>query len=119
MCYSFYCCFKSRRNVFNKTCKTFYVLVVALSTQDNAKLLQQLKLGFKRTINWNKYKSKPESLRLNQYLNHLTEPSFQEVNRPFVLSLEKDAQRTSNKIYFLPNVEIKDYNVMIHGKKLF
>ena len=33
-----------------------YVLVVTLSTQDNAKLLQQLKSGFKRTINWNKYK---------------------------------------------------------------
>ena len=30
-----------------------YVPVVTLSTQDNAKLLQQLKSGFKRTINWN------------------------------------------------------------------
>ena len=35
-----------------------YVPVVTLSTQDNAKLLQQLKSGFKRTINWNKYQSK-------------------------------------------------------------
>ena len=36
-----------------------YVPVVTLSTQDNAKLLQQLQLksGFKRTINWNKYES--------------------------------------------------------------
>ena len=34
-----------------------YVLVVTLSTQNNAKLLTQLKLGFKRTINWNKYLS--------------------------------------------------------------
>ena len=34
-----------------------YVPVVTLSTQDNAKLLQQLKSGFKRTINWNKYQS--------------------------------------------------------------
>ena len=32
-----------------------FVPVVTLSTQDNTKLLQQLKLGFKRTINWNKY----------------------------------------------------------------
>ena len=31
------------------------VRVATLSTQDNAKLLQQLKSGFKRTINWNKY----------------------------------------------------------------
>ena len=34
-----------------------YVPVVTLSTQDNAKLLQQLKSGFRRTINWNKYQS--------------------------------------------------------------
>ena len=32
--------------------------VVTLSTQDNAKLLRQLKLGLKRTTNWNKYQSK-------------------------------------------------------------
>ena len=32
-----------------------YVPVVTLLTQDNAKLLQQLKSGFKRVINWNKY----------------------------------------------------------------
>ena len=35
-----------------------YVPVVNLSTQDNAKLLQELKSGFERTINWNKYQSK-------------------------------------------------------------
>ena len=34
------------------------VVVVTLSTQDNEKLLQKLKPGFKRTINWNKYQSK-------------------------------------------------------------
>ena len=38
-----------------------YVQVVTLSTQDNAKLLQQLKSGFKRTINWNKYQSDPKT----------------------------------------------------------
>ena len=37
--------------------KKIYVPVVALSTQDNAKLLQQLKSGFKRPINWNKYEA--------------------------------------------------------------
>ena len=36
----------------------FYVPVVTLSTQDNAKLLEQLKSGFKNTTNWNKYQSK-------------------------------------------------------------
>ena len=35
------------------------VSVVTLSTQDNSKLLPQLKYGFKRTISWNKYLAKP------------------------------------------------------------
>ena len=48
-------------------------------------------------------------------MNHLIEPSFQGINRLFVLAFENDAQRISKKIY-IPNVEIKDYNVMIHGK---
>ena len=54
-----------------------YVPVVTLSTQGNTKLLEQLKSGFKRVINWNKYLSKPDLLAQNQNLNHLAEPSFQ------------------------------------------
>ena len=63
-----------------------YVLVVTLSTQDDAKLLTQLKSGFKRTIIWNKYLSKPELLPQNPNLNYLVEPSFQGINRLFVLA---------------------------------
>ena len=96
-----------------------YFPAVTFSTQDNAKLLPQLKSGFKRTISWNKYLSKPELLAQNPNLNYLVEPSFQGVKRLFVLAFENDAQRTSNKIYYLPNVEIKYYNVMIDGKNVF
>ena len=60
------------------------VPVVTLSTQDNFKLLQQLKPGLKRVINWNKHLSKPELLVQNPNLNHLVEPSFQGVNRLLV-----------------------------------
>ena len=70
-------------------------------------------------INWNKYLWKPELLAWNPNLNHLVEPSFQGVNRIFVLAFENDVQRTSNKRYYLPNVEIKDYNVEIDGKNFF
>ena len=104
---------------FTITETNLYVPVVTLSTQDNAKLLPQLKSGFKRTISWNKYLSKPELLAQNPNLNYLVEPSFQGVKRLFVLAFENDAQRTSNKIYYLPNVEIKYYNVMIDGKNVF
>ena len=96
-----------------------YVPVVTLSTQENTKLLQQLKSGFKRVINWNKYLSKPELLRQNPNLNYLVEPSFQGLNRFFVLAFENDTQRTSHSGYYLPNVEIKDYNIVINGKNFF
>ena len=46
---------------FEITDTKLYVPVVTLATQENTKLLQQLKSGFKRVINWNKYLSKPES----------------------------------------------------------
>ena len=85
-----------------------YVPVVTLSTQENTKFLQQLKSGFKRIINWNKYLSKPKLLVQNTNLNHLVEPSFQGVNRLFVLASENDDDRTSDGKYYLPTVEIKD-----------
>ena len=96
-----------------------YVPVITLSTKDNAKLLQQLKSGFKRTINWNKYESNPKRYAINRYLNHLINPSFQRVNRLFVLSFENKDQRKSHSTYYLPKVGIKDYNVMIDGKNFF
>ena len=105
--------------IFKITETNLYVPVVTLSIQDNAKLLPQLKSDFKRTTSWNKYLSKPELLAQNQNLNHLVEPSFQGLNRLFVLAFEDDAQGTCNKKYYLPNVEIKDYNVMIDRKSFF
>ena len=76
---------------FTITETNLYVPVVTLSTQDNEKLLQ-LKSGFKRKISWNKYLAKPELLAQNANLNHLIEPSFQGVNRLFVLAFEHDSK---------------------------
>ena len=63
---------------FATTETKLYVPLVTLSTQDNAKLLQQLKSGSKRAINWNKYESSPKAYVQYRYLNHLINPSFQE-----------------------------------------
>ena len=104
---------------FKITETKLYVPVVTLLTRDNAKLLQQLKSGFKRTINWNKYESNIKTFAQNSYLNHLINPSFQGVNRLFVLSFEDEDDRTSHSTYYLLKVEIKDYNVMIDGKNVF
>ena len=49
----------------------------------------------------------------------MVEPSFQGVNRLFVLAFENDTQRTSHSGYYLPNVELRDYNIMINGEKFF
>ena len=84
--------------------------VVILSTQDNVKLLPQLKSSFKRTISWNKPLAKQELLARNANLNHLIEPSFQGLNRISVLAFEDDAQRTSNQRFCIANIEIKDNN---------
>ena len=92
---------------------------MTLSTQENTKFFQQLKSGFKRVINWNKYLSKPELLAQNPNLNHLFEPSFQGVNRLFVLAFQNDDDRTSDDQYYLPTVEIKDYNIVINGENFF
>ena len=96
-----------------------YVPVVTLSTEDNAKLLQQLKSNFKRKINWNKYESSIKTFAQNRYLNYLINPSFQGVNRLFVLPFENENGGTSHSTYYLPKVEIKDYSVMIDGRNFF
>ena len=96
-----------------------YVPVVTLSIQYNSKLLQQLKSDFKRIISWNKYLSRPELLAQNPNLNHLVAPSFQELIRLFVLAFENDTQRTSATGYYLPNVELKDYNIVAKGENFY
>ena len=47
----------TRETKFKITETKLYAPIVTSPIQDNAKLLQQLKSGFKRTINWNKYQS--------------------------------------------------------------
>ena len=77
-----------------------YVLVVTLLTQDNAKLLQELKSGFKRTINWNKYQSNVTKQTQPKYLDYLIDTSFHGVNRIFVLLFEDSTIRTAHRAYF-------------------
>ena len=64
--------------------KKLYVSVVTLSTQDSIKLLKQLESGFKK-MNRNKYQSNKTNQVQNRYIDFLTDPSFQGVNRLFVL----------------------------------
>ena len=104
---------------FSITETKLYVPVVTLSTKDNDKLLQQLKSGLKATINWNKYESSIKTFAQNRYLNYLINPSFQRVNRLFVLPFENENDRTSHSTYYRLKVEIKDYNVTIDSRNFF
>ena len=105
---------------FQVTHTKLYVSVVTLSTQENIKLLKQLQFGFKRTIDWNKYLAKRTDQAQNRSFNYLISLSFQGVNRLFVLSFKDDNDgRESHKQYYLPTVEIKDYNVMSDERNLF
>ena len=104
---------------FEITETKLYVPVVTLSTKDKEKLLKQLKPGFKKTISWNKYESSIKTFAQNGYLNYLINPNFQGVNRLFVLSFKNENDRKSHSTYYLPKVEIKDYNVMIDGRNFF
>ena len=81
---------------------------MTLSTQDNAKLLKKLKPAFDKTIDWDKITAQRE----NQYLDYLINPS-EWVNKLFVLLFEDNVVGTRDRRYFLPNVEIKTYNVII------
>ena len=109
----------AQATTFPMTDTKIYVPVVTLLTQDYVKLLEQLKSGFKKTINWNNYQPQVSPERQNQYLDFLVDPSFQGVNRFFVLLFENEAQRISNKRYYLSTVETKNYSVMIDGQKTF
>ena len=100
--------YDAKAKTFEITDTKLYVTIVTLSIQDNAKLLQQLKSGFKRTINWNKYQSKVTVS--NPYLHFLIGPSIEGV---------KNTVRTVQYTQNLPIVEIRAYNIMIDGQKFF
>ena len=90
---------------FSITDTKLYVPVVTLSTQHNARLLQQLKPGFKKMFSWNKYWSKVTIQAPNPYLNILIAPNFQGWDRIFVISFENKEDRKLHTKYYLPTVE--------------
>ena len=53
------------------------------------------------------------------HLNHLIDPTFTKVNRLFVSSFENEEDRTSFSKYYAAKIEIKHFNVLIDGKKIF
>ena len=99
-----------------------YVPVVILSKENDIKLLEQLKLGFKRTIKWNKYRSQMTIQPQNNKLNYLIDPTFKNVNKLVFLSFPRNNNtdsRYSYSNYYVTKVKISDFNVLIDGKSFF
>ena len=99
-------------------CK-LYVPAVTLSKDDDTKLLTNLKSGFKREIIWNKYRSQMTTEAVNNNLNILIDPTFTNVNNLFVLAYQAADDRQSFSQFYLPNVMVKDYNVIIDKLAFF
>ena len=96
-----------------------YVPTVTLSKDDDIKLLTNLKSGFKREIIWNKYRSQMTAEAINNNLNILIDPTFTNVNKLFVLAYQTADDRQSFSQFYLPNVMVKDYNVIIDKLAFF
>ena len=106
------------------------VPIVTLSIEENSKLSKLLSEGFKRSIYWNECKVTPNKIveisDVNQekYIRELLDSSCQGVKRLFVLAYDNTAGNNqvpvdSYKKYFLPRVEIKNYNIEIDGRSFY
>ena len=90
-----------------------HVPVVTLSAEKDNKPSEQLKTEFKRTIRWNKYRPDMSNQTKNNNLNYLIDLTFTKVNRLFVLPYENKEDRTSFSKCYVPDVEIRDFNVFL------
>ena len=98
------------------------VSAVALSSNDNIKFVETIKEGFKRTISLNKYRSEITTQAENNNLDYLIGPAFRNIIRLFVLSFkncDNNSTRNSFDEFYLPLVEIKDFNPLIDNKRFF
>ena len=130
-------------STFKITKTELYVPVVTLNTEDNNKLNQLLDTEFKRTVYWNEYKSKIETITQvhndNNYKRTLLDTAIPTVNRLFVarfndndeLNENPNAEQHINNTnrnrvyrngytkYFLPRADIKDCNILIDGRNFY
>ena len=106
---------------FGITDTKLYVPNVTLSKENDTKLLEQLKTGFKKTIKWNKCRSQMTIQPQNNNLNYLIGPTFTSVNR-LILSFSRNNNtdsRYSYSNYYVPKVKSNDFNVLNDGKNFF
>ena len=101
-----------------------YVPVVTLSKEDNKDFIEQQNKGFQRSIYWNQYKTKEinEDADANVFKYINLDPSFQGVNRLFVMAYNRangQPTRSGQQKYHLPRIDLEKYNVIIDGRNFY
>ena len=101
-----------------------YVPVVTLSKEDNKDFIEQQNEGFQRSIYWNEYKTKEinENADANVFKYINLDPSFQGVNRLFVMEYNRandQPTRNGQRKYYLPRIDLEKYNVIIDGRNFY
>ena len=102
-----------------------YVPVVTLSKEDNKDFIEQQNKGFQRSIYWNEHKTKEQTenvdVNIFKYIN--LDPSFQGVNRLFVMAYSRannnQPTRNGQQKYYLPRIDLKKYNDIIDGRNFY
>ena len=120
-------CNQNQNSMFQITKCELYIPIVTLNTESNNKLSELLSKGFERTVVWSEYKSKIERVTIpqndNMFRKTALDVSFQGVSKLFTAAYETyDIERNteeSRRRYYLPRVEIKDYNVLIDGRHFY
>ena len=122
-----------RETTFKITSTKLYIPIVTLSTKDNVNFTKQLNEKFESSVHWNEYKSKKESKEADKknLKRFPLDASFQGTNRLFVLAFNNTTEKvpasnTANRVqidshrkYFLPRVDITNYNVLIDGRNFY
>ena len=117
----------NREITFKIKSANLYVPIITLSTKYNVNLTKQLNKGFKRSVPWNKYKSKIETKEAdaNNLKRFPLDAFFQGVNRFFVFAFDNTnngdtkVERDSHRKYFLPRLDIMNCNVLIGGRNFY
>ena len=101
-----------------------YVPVVTLSKEDNKDFIEQQNKGFQRSIYWNEDITKEinENADANVFKYINLDPSFQGVNRLFVMAYNRandQPTRNGQQKYYLPRIDLEKYNVIIDGRNFY
>ena len=93
--------------------------MVTLEGEYQNKLYEELKIGITIDFKWNKYRPQAINQSATNNLHYLIDSTFNNVNRLFVLAFENEKDRSSYSKYYMPSVEIKDYNVILDSQEPF